>query len=1247
MIRRYVYVNRYSKVNYDFSHEFEYRSELPVLTVRVVVRAFDYLIFIGPSRSAFHAFSSTFGERPDLWRFTMPPTPAGDGVLATSDAPSSEAVLPESPTRKTRIIRVHRNSNGVETSRTYADSNEPKNERTPLSPLKMFRTGRNSVEATKAPDDSSADSSSMNDKNQTSSPIKKSIVRVRRDSNGVELSRTKVDAVEDTNDPGGVAAGKELLASPTKTRLVRVRRNSLGMETSRTYVDSDGNSSQGSASGSEAGRIRMRRSSLGMEMSSHHSREDAAAPTIDAIKADLASMSPTKTRLVRVRRNSLGMETSRTYVDAIGTIDLSMSNHNEQDPTPMTPMCSPVRDANPKLNVSSPGKVLSPSKMASARGKLGAKKESMRKVLDGSKKNEILTTEKQTDSSTVSEGSQSRKKSGTGNPHFVNSPPNRSKSMMTQMNIDRVKEDNNVQSLRLLRVLLGEDLATISKESVDRALEKHADLLRFQLQQKKKLKQKDEVIEQEKKEKEQVSDHHSKEIAKLEKELKNQKMLMQTSLEIKDVEIDILKKERDQKVLKIQQLSWRLAKERMVAKSKEAQGELPSDQTATTEPLICARCQALEKDDSESSHDLPVLHIPALSARKPVIVLDDELSVETPIMGQSASSGLALSLLDNSNHEKKPVTVIATDVNGVTELEDKLRDTEQKLVKAKKVIVLLEKKKQDMAADFEETLHENKAKKAQLKAVLVACNERRKVAEQMLRDLGKFDEDKLAAISKKSPDELINEINKDSAESQSSYSPSAENETLGIQNKTLQETNSKLESQLASLNDKIKECEEALVASKDQHEDAISKLEQDLERATEKFAILQRDFNKQVDETAQANVKYEATVAELETNLQQVSKKHLMVLEEADQRGKELEKARLAIAQSEGKIKEYSARLVDVNSSIKPLETKVAELTSKLEGSRRSLEQSEKKASEYLMENTDVRLKLQEKANQLSESSIKLEESKIALKEAELQAQKYATELQHVTDALHESEALAEKYLMMLEEANVTLLQSEKLMKKYDKATKNDISDTPSGDEDLSEASEDDSAASEDLSLKSTEDLLALAAKRLENLLPVDDKSIGAERQKGSQQISKSPHQMYGKQRGPKQYDAYSVTSTPGAETVSSRGEVPLLKQWESSRKHNEDASKIAKLETELVERQLQLNDALRKIDELTRTRNEKSSVSSKGELTNEALVTALAKVSELKERVAIAESKYKEATKKLLFLKETVLTVVDIEKAL
>jgi hypothetical protein len=262
----------------------------------------------------------------------MSPLPTVEG---SAPGGPETAALPESPTRKTRFVRIRRDGNGVETSRTYTDVTAEESERTPLSPLKIVKGRSGGSEPSKTLDDSTPDYGYNDQNNQPASPIKKTLVRVRRNSNGVELSRTTVDV---TDEPNETSMAKDVMVSPTKTRLVRVRRNSLGMETSRTYVDSDGNSSQGSVGEDGTTQRQLRRSSMGVEGSSNHSREDNATAPYLSMNPEVTTISPTKTRLVRVRRNSLGMETSRVYVDAIGLPDGATSSHHndEQDlPNPM------------------------------------------------------------------------------------------------------------------------------------------------------------------------------------------------------------------------------------------------------------------------------------------------------------------------------------------------------------------------------------------------------------------------------------------------------------------------------------------------------------------------------------------------------------------------------------------------------------------------------------------------------------------------------------------------------------------------------------------------------------------------------------------------------------------------------------------------------------------------------------------------------------------------------------------------
>jgi hypothetical protein len=1290
---------------------------------------------------------------------------------STSSSDSAGPILrPESPSRKTRVVRVCRNSNGVETSRSYADSVEESNgnnhekERIPLSPIKttIVRVHRNSngVETSRSYEDSTDyDYNNYDEQNPKSSPTKKTVVRVRRDSNSIETNcnRTHNDTKEDST--GNININKDVPTSSTKTRLVRIRRNSLGVETSRAYVDAitEGSGTINSSADDSTSAIsmnsnsdllmsptrtrlvRVRRNSLGLETGRTYLDQtneelnnvgsgNDPTPAIPSSSSNDVTTSPTKTRLVRVRRDSLGMETSRTYVDAKHEDSKEVGKCSD-DRTPKSPMSSPIRH---QKTIASPGKVVSPYKRLSQRGRLG-NKESMKKLLDMATK---PTTTIETLPTTTTgppetpDLSISQKKiakdlpsnrlvgddliggigktghasfrlnttSGTDtNPHFVGSPPNRSKSMMMFLpDVESTKEDNRIQSLRLLRVLLGEESATVSKANVDRALEKHAELLRFQLQQKKKLKQKDEAMIQEKKQQELMTESHQKETAKLEQDLLNQKALIQTSLEIKDVEIDILKKERDQKAVKVQQLSWRLAKERLAARNKVSIANDLSchpTQASTTEQAICARCQNIDKDDSESFLDL-------LNLRGPSKIIDeDDISEATPVMGQSGSSGMAYSGLSPSDsssikHQSKSIDSTGIEVsNVVAELENKLKDTDEKLIKAKKAIVLLEKKKEEMEADFEETLHQSKAKVSQLKTVLVACNERRRVAEQTLRDLGQYDEATLMAISKKPPDELIREISdrgssfsvglqmKESGECHSSSVSTAEllkqqseldvlkeelaqakslemklkrdSEDKAKQVKTALDTNTKLETLVASLKEKIKSCEVSLATSKLQYDskihDAATTIQQmetaytendrvnaaakvelesqlvaaqeQLEISLKKCTSQQNEFKNGMDEAAQALRVSETRCAELETKLKQAKDERHLVVGDFDRHKIELDESRLLLLQSEALITEYLSRLQEASATVKHLKEKVAESSDKLEESRSVIERSEQ-----------------------------------ALQKSELQVQEYAAELLRVKSALQESETMAEKYLVMLEEANATLEQSEKLMKQYDSLKPKDDSESGAGEDGSSVCDSDDGTIfSDELSSKSTEGLLAFAARRLSGIKTIDTSLGGSHkscsyekshtvRREISQPLSKVPTQKIPTTDSKKRVEhdeASSVTSTHGADTEYTAPEVNMLKQWESSRQHHEYTSKIASLETELTERQLQLNDALRKIADQSR-QSDMSIASSIKDFGQDTLSKALAEVSELKELVATTEAKYHEATKKLIFLKETVLTVVD-----
>jgi hypothetical protein len=294
------------------------------------------------------------------------------------------------------------------------------------------------------------------------------------------------------------------------------------------------------------------------------------------------------------------------------------------------------------------------------------------------------------------------------------------------------------------------------------------------------------------------------------------------------------------------------------------------------------------------------------------------------------------------------------------------------------------------------------------------------------------------------------------------------------------------------------------------------------------------------------------------------------------------------------------------------------------------------------------------------------------LMETQVQVKEYETKLDQVQRALLESEAMAEKYLLMLEEANATLEQSEKLMRQYDRmqpnlllhgGSMNDNSEITSG------GSESDDT--DDLSMKSAQDLLAYASKRLNGISPngqrdydasniVDDDISNSQLNVlHNQDVAqkKANGTLHLKSRTGERHESSEISSV----TSTNIGEIDhsgnsFLQKWEKSRVQNASISKIATLETELAERQIQLNDALHKIAELTLNKGVVATTmmppsdvdGHNGEMsTDSELAKALTEVNELKERVAIAEAKYQEATKKLIFLKETVLTVVDTEMSI
>ena len=1186
-----------------------------------------------------------------------------------------------SPTRKTRIVRVRRNSLGVEIERSYPDSTpegmvsncdvikEKQDERLPLSPLKQ------------------------------------ALIQQRRSS-----LNTSSGIAYDYNTDIKLDSKISSFESPNKKKIVRVRRNSVGVVAGRTFADGSTNADFSSSG------------------SSNHN--------------DIFPISPSKTRFVRVHRNSLGVEIGRSYVDAPKMKqDIAVLHPNANDAISPVRLSPTPSSGQSKTSMSSPGKISSPRKVASQRMKSLSRNMHMKAMeqsssdintldfllpsidTEGRTYNNIEEShlQKNNVSNAISgrsdsvtpispatakkvkslKSNMSPKTADDRNNHFITSPSFRSRSMRmySETGSGTNSDDHQSQSLRLLRVLLGEDSATMSKDKVDKALEKHAELLRFQLQQKKKIKQRDETIHQEKKQQEEMMEEHKKQVKKLNDDVQKQKLLMKTSLEIKDVEIGILNKESEQKTVKIQQLAWRLAKERAAAKESKSPDIVIAVASSEEGQL------SENKEDSNSLLDL--LNISEESKD----VDDDDISEATPVVGHTSNSNF----VSPNKSRKSSSTDMDSDESPApmktSQLQKKLDQTEGQLLIAKKSVLQLEKKQQEMELDFEETLHESKAKVSQLKAVLTACNERRRVAEQMLRDLGKFDEATLVKISRKPSKELMSDISEQSismqvvalttSESENSSLLTKEHITLEHEVRSLKEQlnealshsfkfevdnemnakevqaakekNAKLESQLTNLQMKLEDCEVQLTAAKARNTEKLratatslreiekvtaectviseinavklktqlKSLHLELDEARKEYAELQTELSIKIEVSTCALKASEERFSKLEAELLHATSGKEKAEREMGQHQLELDEARVLLQHSESMIQKYADRLQETNSTVKQCENKIAELNDILEYSK----------SEHFIKKLSSGEEF---------SAISVEEIHSMLLETQVQVKDYETKLDQVQLALQESEAMAEKYLLMLEEANATLEQSERLMKQYDRMQPNQLLHGSNSDHSEYTSGGSNSEGSDDLSMKSAQELLAYASKRLgiaTSASCIDDTSnfadddisnsqsnarqrrdMAQKKESGNFLSTSSPGVQY------ESYDLSSATSTIAGETDPSAND--LMRKWEKSRLQNESISKIATLETELAERQIQLNDALHKIADLTRNRDTCSTTSGGGDAHKggSELVKALTEVAELKERVVIVERKYNEATKKLIFLKETVLTVIDAE---
>lgn len=539
--------------------------------------------------------------------------------------------------------------------------------------------------------------------------------------------------------------------------------------------------------------------------------------------------SPTKTRLVRVRRNSQGHEVSRVVLDDNVTSpsrtrssDLSPNSKKravkimkrrasvEHRGTPLSDHLVTDKEETKSAAVA----VAQPVTVTSQSSKKGETKPPRNKSSTGSVSGSLRSPKKANKPCSPRVTSPDKKLSLKGEPwKLPMAPP-----------LDGPPDEGHTQALRMVRIILGEATSIVNRETVDRVLQKHADLLRIQV----KLKQQEKANRLN----EPAAALDTKQVVKLEADLNKQKDLMRTALEIKDVEMNILKTELDQKAIKIQQLTWRLAKERSSSKDKAASAaaamaatssltdravlaeheltekneainvlEKMVENTVTAlrgkdkflrqlvEQRTCVMCQPIvsiddgheppaladsghEDGDGDGGISLDNVTDVALDQSKtchvklrPCMmnecknVTDDVSDDATPIMGHSSSNGMDFAK-DSALPMLSQKTSSSFDIKSATseEFENELQITKDMLYVAQETISKLEEAKIEMESDFEETMHESLSKISQLKGVLIACDARRRTAEQRLRELGQFDEGQIVEIAQKKPDELVNEI---------------------------------------------------------------------------------------------------------------------------------------------------------------------------------------------------------------------------------------------------------------------------------------------------------------------------------------------------------------------------------------------------------------------------------------------------------------------------------------------------------
>jgi hypothetical protein len=348
------------------------------------------------------------------------------------------------------------------------------------------------------------------------------------------------------------------------------------------------------------------------------------------------------------------------------------------------------------------------------------------------------------------------------------------------------------QALRLLRTILGdtktnpeagEDPSStlrVDRETVDRALRKHVHVLRTLQTQSK------------------INRSQTLRIYQLEQDLQRQIEIFQTNLDIKNVEIEILQKDRERLALRIQQLTWKIAKQQQQHSKTTSIGDCDRKNSDDTN-------ESKKKDNNNKSSKkaTPNNHSPSLmdtkmapkrsivitTASDRVLMFDETTTTTTttPIVcypdqtinhndDDDSSSAATPRIMNDWNHfsgsccyddENEEEDAIINDPeeedpglqqqqqhdgkNTDAELVQQNTSLQTDLKAAKKEIQMLREEKAAAEEDFEEALQEKQARIEQLKKVLFACNERRKYAEQTLKDLGEFNEKHVISMANHKP----------------------------------------------------------------------------------------------------------------------------------------------------------------------------------------------------------------------------------------------------------------------------------------------------------------------------------------------------------------------------------------------------------------------------------------------------------------------------------------------------------------